>query len=118
MSRTGLVLFVVTQKSPSPVLWKLKIPRILKLTLEVILGFLNLEAWPNSTYSGRRIPHHLLSAGVSQTSISQVSMFSSEAPSEGAIRARLRGLSLQALQEKVNHMLKEKVLATPCRGCR
>lgn len=100
------------QKNRSPVLWKLKTSRILKLTLDVILGFLNLEAGANSTYSGRRILYHLLSACVSQTSISQVSMFSSEAPSEGAIRARLKGLSLQDLQEKVNHMLKEKVLAT------
>lgn len=112
MSRTGLVLFVVTQKNRSPVLWKLKTSRILKLTLDVILGLLNLEAGPNSTYSARRILYHILSAGISQTSITQVSMFNSEAPSEGTIRDRLKGLTLGELQGKINHMLKEKVLAT------
>jgi putative transposase len=41
-----------------------------------------------------------------------VSEFNREAPTEGAIRDRLKGLNLEEVQEKVNLMLKEKVLGT------
>jgi putative transposase len=104
--------YVVTQKNRSPVLRKLKTSCILKLTVGVILGLLNLEAGPNSTYSGKQVLYPILSACTSQTSISQVSEFNSEAPTEGAIRDRLKGLTLEEVQEKVNLMLKEKVLGT------
>ncbi|MFQ5816265.1 MAG: ISH3 family transposase [Candidatus Hydrothermarchaeaceae archaeon] len=99
-------------KNRSPVLRKLRTSHILRLTVGFILGLLCLEAGPNSTYSGRQLLYHLLSACISQTSISLVSEFNSEAPSEGAIRARLKGLSLEEVQGKVNLMLKEKVLKT------
>jgi putative transposase len=84
----------------------------MNLTVGVILGLLSLEAGPNSTYTGRRVLYHLLSACTSQTSISQVSRFNDEAPTEGAVRARLKGLELEEVQERVNLMLKEKALAT------
>jgi putative transposase len=99
-------------KTRSPVLRKLKTSCIINLTVGIILDLLNLEAGPNSTYSDKQLLYHILSAGISQTSISQVSEFHSDTPTEGAIRARLKGLKLDAVQEKVNLMLKEKVLGT------
>ncbi len=99
-------------KTQSPVLKKLRTPHILKLTVGIILRFLNLEAGTNSIYGGRQLLYLILSAGISQTSICQVSEFNSEAPTEGAVRARLKGLKLEEVQEKVNLMLKKKVLRT------
>ncbi len=90
----------MTCKTRSPIPRKLKTSHILRLTVGVVLGLLNLEAGPNSTYMGRQILYHILSASISQTSISQVSEFNTEAPSEGAIRARLKALSLEEVQKK------------------
>ncbi len=99
-------------KAQNPVPRKLKTSRIINLTVGVILDLLNLEAGPNSTYSGRQLIYHILSACISQTSISQISDFNEDAPTEGAIRARLKELNLEEVQEKVNLMLKERVLGT------
>jgi putative transposase len=102
----------VPQKAKPRILKKLKTPQILRLTVGIVLGLLNLEAGPNSIYSGRQILHHILCACVTQTSNTQVSEFNHNAPTEGTIRDRLKGLTLEMLQEKINIMLKEKVLAT------
>lgn len=107
------------QKARPRILKKLKTSQILSLTVDSILGLLDLEAAPNSTYSGRQILHHILSACITQTSNSQVSEFNHNAPTEGTIRDRLKGLTLDELQEKLNRMLKEKVLGTlPARPLR
>jgi putative transposase len=102
----------VQQKAKPRILKKLKTSRILRLTVGLILGLVNLEAGPNSVYSGRQILHHILSACITQTSVSQVSEFNYNAPTEGTVRDRLKGLTLEELQEKINIMLKEKVLGT------
>ncbi|MEE8402090.1 MAG: ISH3 family transposase [Candidatus Hydrothermarchaeaceae archaeon] len=99
-------------KTANPVLRKLKTSQILKLTVNIVLGLLNLEAKPNSTYSGKDLIYHILSACISQTSISQVSEFNDEAPSEGAIRSRLEGLDLEEVQRKINVMLKKRIIRT------
>jgi putative transposase len=109
----------VPQKAKPRILKKLKTPQILRLTVDIVLGLLNLEAGPNSIYSGRQILHHILCACVTQTSNTQVSEFNHNAPTEGTIRDRLKGLTLEELQEKINIMLKEKVLGTlPARPLR
>lgn len=102
----------MSKKNHNPVLRKLRSTHILRLTVGLVLGLLNLEAGPNSTYKGKQILHHILSACITQTSITQVSKFSRKAPTEGTIRDRLKGLTLEGLQEKTNIMLKEKVLGT------
>lgn len=100
------------KKTRNPVLKKLKTSRILKLTVNIVLGLLNLEAGPNSTYSGKKLLYHILSACISQTSITQVSEFNAKAPSEGAIRSRLKGLDLEEVQRKINIMLKKRIIRT------
>jgi hypothetical protein len=103
----------MTHKKPSTQsLRKLRTSHILKLTVDIILDFLNLQAGPNSTYTPTQLLHHILSACISRTSISQVSDFNDKAPTEGTIRARLIGLELDAVQEKINFMLKKKVTRT------
>lgn len=100
------------KKTRNPVLKKLKTSQILKLTVSIVLGLLNLEAKPNSTYSGKKLLYHILSACISQTSITQVSEFNAKAPSEGAIRSRLKGLDLEEVQRKINIMLKRRIIRT------
>jgi len=102
----------VTKKNQSPTLKKLKTQRILNLTVKTVLGLLNLDARPNSVYSGKQILHHILSACTSQTSVNQVSEFNDQAPSEGTIRDRLKGLELAEVQKKVHLMLQKTVLRT------
>jgi hypothetical protein len=99
-------------KQKTPVLKKLKTRHILKLTVKTVLGLLNLDAGPNAVYSGKQLLHHILSACMSQTSVSQVSEFNSLAPSEGTIRDRLKGLELAEVQKKANLMLKKRILRT------
>lgn len=96
----------------NPALRKLRTSHIINLTVSVILNLFNLEAGPNSNYSGRQVLYHILSACISQTSISQVSEFNREAPTEGAIRSRLEALDVEEVQAKVNLMLKERTLCT------
>ncbi len=102
----------MTKKNQSPTLKKLKTQRILNLTVKTVLGLLNLDARPNSVYSGKQILHHILSACTSQTSVNQVSEFNDQAPSEGTIRDRLKGLELAEVQKKVHLMLQKTVLRT------
>ncbi len=97
------------KKSRVQSLRKLRTPHILKLTVDIILDFLTLQAGPNSTYKPTQLLHHILSAGISRTSISQVSDFNDKTPTEGTIRARLKGLELDAVQKKINFMIKKKV---------
>lgn len=102
----------MSNKNHNPVLHKLHSTHILKLTVGLVLGLLNLEAGLNSIYNGKQILYHILSAGITQTSITQVSRFNRKAPTEGTIRDRLKGFKLEELQEKINIMLKEKALDT------
>ncbi len=96
----------------NPILKKLKTRHILKLTVKTVLGLLNLDAGSNAVYSGKQLLYHILSACTSQTSVSHVSEFNDEAPSEGTIRDMLKGLELAEVQKKVNLMLQKMVLRT------
>lgn len=109
MSRTGLV-FVVPQKPKRPVLRKLKTSRIIKLAVETVQRNLSLKAGKNVTYSQRTVLLHLLNACCCLGSINHISTSSENAPTEGAMRHRLKGL--EDTEAKVNVMLKEHVLKT------
>lgn len=99
-------------KQKTPVLWKFKTQRILKLTVKTVLDLLNLDAGANAVYSGKQLLHHILSACTSRTSVSQVSEFNDKAPSEGTVRDRLKNLSLEEVQKKVNLMLQKRIKRT------
>jgi putative transposase len=71
---------------------------------------LGLKAGKNATYPARIILLHLLNACCCLGSIYHVSTSSLNAPTEGAVRHRLRGL--QSVEEKVNIMLKQHILKT------
>jgi putative transposase len=109
MSRTGLV-FVVETKTKTRILKKLKTSRIIKLAVGTIRGNLNLNAGKNVTYSTRIILLHLLNACCCLGSINHISTSSENAPTEGAVRHRLKGL--EDIEAKVNVILKEHVLKT------
>ena len=102
----------MNKKTRNPILKKLKTSHILKLTVNIVLQLLNLKAGPNSIYRDKELLYHILNACISQTSISQVSRFNSKAPTEGTIRARLKGLDLEEVQRKINIMLKKRIIRT------
>ena len=102
----------MNKKTRNPILKKLKTSHILKLTINIVLGLLNLKAGPNSIYSDKKLLYHILNACISQTSISQVSRFNSKTHTEGTIRARLKSLDLKEVQKKINIMLKKRIIRT------
>ncbi len=109
MSRIGLV-FCVQQKPKTQILKKLKTTRIINLAVETVQRNLDLKAGKNVTYSTRTILLHLLNACCCLGSINHISTSSENAPTEGAVRHRLKGL--EDIEEDVNAMLKEHVLKT------
>lgn len=109
MSRTGLV-FVVQQKTKHPILKKLKTSRIINLAIKTLQRNLGLKVGKNATYPTRVILLHLLNACCSMGSINHISTSSENAPTEGAVRHRLKGL--RDIEADVNAMLKEHVLKT------
>lgn len=98
------------QKTLHPGPWKLRTSRIINLAVSTVIGALGLRAGKNVTYPARTILLHLLNACCCLGSIYHVSTTSLHAPSEGAVRHRLKGL--QSVEEKVNHMLKQHILKT------
>lgn len=102
----------MTQKTPSPILRKLRNSQILRVTVKTVGDVLDLKSGKNTTYSARIILLHLLNACCCLGSIYHISKSSRKAPTEGAIRHRLKALNLEDVQEKVNAMLKKHVLKT------
>jgi len=98
----------VKQKTLHPGPLKLRTSRIISLAVKTIHDALVLEAGKNTTYPTRIILLHLLNACCCLGSIYHVSTSSMHAPSEGAVRHRLRGL--QSVEERANIMLKQHVL--------
>ena len=79
---------------------------VLNLSADVVEDMLELNSAPNVTYGDRTIVCHLLNASASNTSISNVSDLCEDAPCEGTVRHRLRGLELDTFQENLNEQLK------------
>jgi putative transposase len=102
--------FVVQTKTKRPILRKLKTSRIIKLAVETFQRNLDLKAGKNVTYSQRTILLHLLNACCCLGSINHISTSSKNAPTEGAVRHRLKGL--EDIEAQINTMLKEHVLKT------
>lgn len=100
----------MTLKTLHPVPLKLRTSRIISLAVSTVQDALELKAGKNATYSARVILLHLLNACCCLGSIYHVSTTSLHAPSEGAVRHRLRGL--HDVEERVNHMLRQHVLRT------
>ncbi len=100
----------MTSRHRSPVLRKLKTSRIINLAVETVQRCLDLKAGENIAYSARVILLHLLNACCCLGSINHVSTSSENAPTEGAVRHRLKGL--KDVEAKVNSMLKVHVLRT------
>lgn len=98
------------QKPKTQILKKLKTSRIINLAVETIQRNLSLKAGKNVVYSERTILLHLLNACCCLGSINHISTSSENAPTEGAVRHRLK--SLEDVEEDVNAMLKEHVLKT------
>lgn len=98
------------QKSKSPILKKLKTSQIINLAVETVQRNLKPKAGRNVTYSTRIILLHLLNASCCLGSINHISTSSENAPTEGAVRHRLKGL--KDIEADVNAMLKELVLKT------
>jgi len=102
--------FVVQTKAKTQILKKLKTSWIIKLAVETVQRNLDLKAGKNITYSSRIILLHLLNACCCLGSINHISTCSENAPTEGAVRHRLKGL--RDIEADVNVMLKEHVLKT------
>ncbi len=109
MSRIELV-FVVQTKPKTSILKKLKTSQIIKLAVGTAQRNIDLKAGKNATYSTRIILLHLLNACCCLGSINHISTSSENAPTEGAVRHRLKGL--EDIEAQVNTMLKEHVLKT------
>jgi putative transposase len=102
----------MTRKTRSPILRKLRTSHILRLTVATVQDILGLKTGKNTTYPSRTILLHLLNACCCLGSINHISTSSKDAPTEGAVRYRLKGLKLEDVQLKVNTMLKKHVVKT------
>lgn len=102
----------MSHKAQSPILRKLRTSHILRLTVATVQDILGLKLGKNATYPSRTILLHLLNACCCLGSINHISTSSEDAPTEGAVRYRLKGLKLEDVQAKVNVMLKKHVLGT------
>jgi len=100
------------QKTQNPIPRKLKTSHILRLTVATVRDIIGLKTGKNAKYPSRTILLHLLNACCCLGSINHISTSSKEAPTEGAIRYRLKGLKLEDVQARVNAMLKKHVLST------
>lgn len=98
------------QKPQTSILKKLKTSRIINLAVKTLQKNLGLKVGKNATYPTRVILLHLLNACCCLGSINHISTSFENAPTEGAIRHRLKGL--KDIEADVNAMLKECVLKT------
>ncbi|KZX17560.1 hypothetical protein MBFIL_00970 [Methanobrevibacter filiformis] len=85
---------------------------VLNFSVNMVRDMLGLKSSSNVVYSDKMIIYHLLNAGVSRTSVSNVSNTCVDSLSEGTIRYRLRNLDLDMLHQNLNKNLKIHGLKT------